>query len=100
MSTSHFRFDPSSSVALVGAGISVDAGLPTAEELYDMIVNCLVHREWAAEELKRLFRPQRKDAIDRFDSIRLETLLLWVSDVYDSNLEFFKFLDDYNTPDS
>ena len=78
----------------------MNAGLPTAEELYDTIVDCLVHRDWAANELKRLFRPQRNDAIDRFDSISLETLLLWVSDIYDSNLEFFSFLDDYTTPDS
>jgi tetratricopeptide (TPR) repeat protein len=92
------HLDPAATVALVGAGVSVDAGLPTAWGLYDELVDSLVIHYWAAEELKRLARMPRVDAFDDHDVIRFETLLLWISDVYDEDLGFFDFLDDYKTP--
>jgi tetratricopeptide (TPR) repeat protein len=92
------RLEPSSAVVLVGAGASVDAGLPTAWQLYDRLVDSLVHRRWASTELKRLARLPRPDARDRHDAIRFEMLLEWVSNVFDEHLSFFSFLDAYRVP--
>ena len=84
--------------ALVGAGASVDAGLPVAYGLLDEIVGCLVRRTWAAEELSRLARAPRPDMRDEHDFIRFETLLLWVSRVFDPGLDLFTFLDAFTIP--
>ncbi len=83
---------------LAGAGISVDAGLPTAWPLFDEIVGRLVRSEWAAEELCRLARLPRADARDDHDVIRLETLLMWVGRVFDPDLGLFGFVDGFTRP--
>jgi tetratricopeptide (TPR) repeat protein len=92
--------DLSTSTAILGAGISVDAGLPTAYALYDVLIDALVRREWAATELKHLARMPRDGARDAHDVIRFETLLLWIADVFDEDLAFFEFLDHYTQPAS
>lgn len=88
----------SSVTALVGAGISVDAGLPVAYGLSDEVVRCLVRRQWAARELMHLARAPRPKMLDEHDFIRLETLLLWVGRVFDPQLSLFAFLDDFTVP--
>jgi tetratricopeptide (TPR) repeat protein len=92
------KIQPGESAALLGAGVSVDAGAPTALVLADHLVDCLVHRDWAAAEIKRLARLPRPDARDRHDAIRFEMLLLWIGDVFDENLSFLSFLDDLTEP--
>lgn len=92
------RDDLSSVTALVGAGASVDAGLPVAHALLDEIVRSLVHRRWAADELMRLARVPRTGMRDEHDFIRFETLLLWVGRMFDPRLELFAFLDAFTTP--
>jgi hypothetical protein len=92
------RTDLKGATVLAGAGVSVDAGLPTALALYDELVDSLVHRHWAAEELKRLARLPRDDAVDIHDAIRFEVLLLWLGDVFDAELGFFSMLDDPRSP--
>lgn len=84
--------------ALVGAGVSVDAGLPVAYGLFDEVVRCLVRRRWAAEELMRLARSPRRHMRDEHDFIRFETLLLWVGRIFDPRLELFAFLDEFTLP--
>jgi tetratricopeptide (TPR) repeat protein len=84
--------------ALVGAGASVDAGIPMAWPLFDEIVGSLVKTDWAVKELGRLARLPRKDARDEHDVIRLETLLLWVGRIYDPSLAVFGFLDEFTEP--
>ncbi|WP_328323944.1 SIR2 family protein [Kribbella sp. NBC_00382] len=92
------KIDLAAATALVGAGISVDAGLPTAYALYDVLIDALVRRDWAAEELKQLARLPRDGARNAYDVIRFETLLLWISDVFDEDLTLFEFLDHYTSP--
>lgn len=84
--------------ALLGAGVSVGAGLPTAFALIDELLAALVHRDWARDELMRLARPGRPDMLDVHDVLRFETLLLWVGDVYEEELGLFRFLDEYRDP--
>ncbi len=84
--------------ALLGAGVSVGAGLPTGYQLFDELVDQLIRSKWAASELKNLARTARPDMDDEHDAIRLETLLLWVADVFDEELGFFDFLDSYQRP--
>lgn len=88
----------SGTTAFVGAGISVDAGVPIAYPLFDAIVECLVSHGWAAKELSRLARLPREDARDEHDVIRLETLLLWAGRIFDPSLGLFGFLDDFTEP--
>ena len=73
---------------LIGAGASVSAGLPSAYDLCDELIENLVKRRWACDELRRLVRNNRSDMRDEFDFIRFETLLTWINDVY-KNLDFF-----------
>lgn len=89
--------ESATSTALLGAGISVDAGLPTAVALIDALVDSLVHRAWARDAVKELARPGRANP---HDVLRFETLLLWVQDVFDDELELFGFLDSYQQPAS
>ena len=91
--------DLSRVTALVGAGVSVDAGLPVAYELIDELVRCLVRHKWAADELMRLARAPRRDMRDEHDFIRFETLLLWIGRVFDPQLDLFSFLTAFTVPD-
>jgi tetratricopeptide (TPR) repeat protein len=90
--------DPGQVTALIGAGASVESGLPTAYSFSDVLIDSLVHRRWAAAELKALTRMPRPGALDENDAIRFELLLLWIADVFDRELRFLDLLDEFTTP--
>ena len=82
---------------LLGAGASVATGLPTAYSLIDELVDNLIKKEWAREEIKRLARNNRTDMRDECDFIRFEMLISWIEDIYRDNY-FFEFLENYTHP--
>lgn len=82
---------------LLGAGVSVAAGLPTAFALADALIDALIAPQWAREEVQAAMRPPPNDQRPH-DQLRFEGLLLWISDIYDDDLTVFSFLDDYTKP--
>jgi hypothetical protein len=76
----------------------VESGLPTAYSFSDVLIDSLVHRRWAAAELKALTRMPRPGALDENDAIRFELLLLWIADVFDRELRLLDLLDEFTTP--
>lgn len=88
----------SATSALLGAGVSVDAGLPTAYQFGDALIDALVRRAWAATELKRLMRLPRPDARDLHDALRFESLISWIVNVFGDDLGFFDILDAVTEP--
>jgi hypothetical protein len=82
--------DPSEATVLFGAGVGFPVGVPTAVPLVDAIVRAAVtDSEWAARFL---------EACQPSGPIRFESVMGWVSEVLDADLEVLAFLDKYDTP--
>ena len=85
-------------VAFVGAGASVDAGVPLTWPLMDHIIDSCVPSEWAASALKQLSRHPRAGQRTPTDFLRLEELLDQIGKLLDDELRFLDFLTQFNAP--
>lgn len=84
--------------ALVGAGISVDAGVPMAMPVIDAVLDACIPTTWARDELKRSARGGRAGQRGPDDFLRFEVLLDWVAKLLDPELEVLDFLAAYPAP--
>jgi tetratricopeptide (TPR) repeat protein len=78
-----------------GAGISIDqpAGLPSALEVTQLLIESLVEDRGLARDLRALSLPDRPTATNAYDHIRFETLVEIIQDLLDPDLELLRFVD-------
>lgn len=83
-----------------GAGISIDqpAGLPSALEVTELLIESLVEDRGLARELRELTLPDRLTASHAYDHIRFETLVEIIQDLLDPTLEVLRFVDYGGSP--
>jgi tetratricopeptide (TPR) repeat protein len=96
--TAGTRMDPRNLTILVGAGASVDAGLPIAGELSEFLIRERIRDAPTAQELIGLSRQGRSDAIALYDYLRFETILGVVEEIYDEDLNLLRFMDTVENP--
>jgi SIR2-like domain len=76
---------PTDATILFGAGVGVEAGLPTAPQLIEAIAHAFVLDAQGAAELARLSQPS--------GPLRFETAMDWLSETADRDLRVLSFLD-------
>jgi len=83
---------------LVGAGISIPAGLPASGHFYRALVSLIATDTRARNELMRLCDAERRDRFGAGDFIRFEALMELLQSRVDPDLEVLRYLDQLSKP--
>ncbi|MDP8929703.1 MAG: tetratricopeptide repeat protein [Actinomycetota bacterium] len=84
---------PTDLAFLLGAGASRRAGLPTAIDLLKELLTTVVPDEELAAQLKEFCWPAYAGHRHAYDYLRFETVIGWVNQLIDPDLEVLAFLD-------
>ncbi|MDQ3933076.1 MAG: SIR2 family protein [Actinomycetota bacterium] len=84
---------PSAVSLLVGAGGSWRTGLPLAHDVLDALLHEVVDDSDQASELVEACGPGRPGARNPFDYLRFETVMSWVAELIDPQLELLRIFE-------